>query len=143
VPVEGDDCYFIRGTDPFSPENEAGFKAWAEEQAVIDYAGHAAVVAFLGVGDMTDGSAASYGAGSDFGKACERLGNDQERIQCAKDLAVAIVSAEGEAMRRIAEELIARGELTSDQVDWLIHGGTPEEDPFGELRWPSRGAPQI
>jgi hypothetical protein len=94
APVEGDDGFVIpRGTDPNSPENEAGFRAWAETQSVIDYAGHAAIVVLLGPGDMGDKSAQAEGASNDFEKAAMRLGADQQRIEQAKERALAIISA--------------------------------------------------
>ena len=67
---DSDDEFWIRpGTDRLSPENQAAFQAWAEDQAVIDFAGHAAVVVLLGIGDMSDESARRHGAHSDFDNA--------------------------------------------------------------------------
>jgi hypothetical protein len=141
VPVEGDDCYWVPpGTDPNSPENEAAFEEWAEEwaeeQALTDYAGHGALVALLGIGDMSDESAAAHGAGADFEKARERIGEDSERMRSLKDLAIAIVAAEAKVIRRIARQLMLRGWLDGDQIGFLILCGEPADDPLGQSRWP-------
>jgi hypothetical protein len=81
IPVEGDNGFMVPcGTDPFSEQNERAFQAWAEQQAIIDYAGHAAVVALLRIGDMSRASAESLGAASDYDKAHERLGGSEARL---------------------------------------------------------------
>lgn len=121
VPVEGDDGFCVPfGTDPYSPENEAAYRAWAEEQAIIDYAGHAAVAMLLGHGDMSDSSAEANGAGEDFGKARDRLGNDPARIESAKARACEIVASKSGEIEALAKELLRRGVLGGDQVSILL-----------------------
>src|SRR2546425_9383933 len=81
VKVEGDDGWFAPpGTDPDSPQNKKAFSKWAEEQAVIDYAGQAAVVALSGTGSMSAKSAAAQGAADDFAKARTGLSGDPRKI---------------------------------------------------------------
>jgi len=117
VGVEGDD-YFSPplGEDMHLPKSERAFRAQAEEQAVIDYAGHAAVVCLLGFGDMSNESAEKCGAGSDYEKAHQRLGGDPKRISQAQNRALEIVKTRHKDVAKIAELLIERGRLDSDQV---------------------------
>jgi hypothetical protein len=61
------------------------------ENAVICYAGHAAVVCLLGVGDMSDASACSNGARLDWEEAMVELGGDVARMEEAKAKAINIV----------------------------------------------------
>jgi len=127
VGVEGDDGFFVRpGTDPLSPDNERAYRAWADQQAVIDYAGHAAVVALLGAGDMGDESAAAYGAGDDFEKARARMGGDPRRIAEAKARSTEIITRRGDAVRKIADALITHTRLDAEQVDCVLVWGTPQ-----------------
>lgn len=125
VGVEGDDFFSPLGGDMHSPENEQAFGAWAERQAVIDYAGYAAVVGLLGIGDMSNESAEKYGAASDFEKAHQRLAGDAKRIDQAQDRALEIVKARQEDVEKIAGLLIERGRLDSQQVDWVLSHGLP------------------
>lgn len=121
APVDGDDGFYVRpGTDPFSPENEAGYRAWAEEQAVIDYAGHAAVVAALGIGSMSDESGAAHGAGEDFEKARARLGGDADRIKRAKARAVEIVTARRDDVAKLATVVLEHGYLDAQEADFAL-----------------------
>lgn len=126
VPVEGDDGFFVpEGIAPDSLDVEGAFCAWAEEQAVIDYAGHAGVVELLGIADMTDRSAARHGAGLDFEKARERLGGNADRLQSGKDLAVAIVAARARDVHRLARTELRHGYLDAQLVDCVLY-----ESPF-------------
>lgn len=123
IGVAGDEGYWIPpGTDPFSPENELAFREWATTQAVIDYAGHAAVVALLGVGDMTDECASSNGADADFEKARLRLSDDTARIAAAKMRAMQIVQERQADITLIADKLMALGRLDSQQAAMLVDG---------------------
>ncbi len=124
VTVEGDG-FFNPGSDPFSPESEKLFREWAEQQAVIDYAGHAAVVELLGIGDMSGESAEAEGAGCDFEKASDRLGGDPQRIEHAKTRALEIVRARADDVRKIADVLVERQRLDPQEVDCVIYHGDP------------------
>ena len=93
------------------PAPGANRAVWAMRQSVIDYAGHAAVVALLGRGSMSDRSAAAHGAGGDFARARERLGGDLVRIERAKRRAVAIVTARRKQVVALAELLFVQGKL--------------------------------
>lgn len=93
------------------PAPGANRAVWAMRQSVIDYAGHAAVVALLGRGSMSDRSAAAHGAGRDFARARERLGGDLVRIERAKRRAVAIVTARRKQAVARAELLFVQGKL--------------------------------
>jgi len=118
---DSEEVFFVPpGTDPFSPENQAALQAWAENHAIIDYAGHAAVVVLLGMGDMSDRSAMRHGAYSDFENARKRLGNDQERMQSGKDLAVAIISARHADVVSLAEAALKHGQLDGQEVEVLL-----------------------
>ncbi|MDA0984017.1 MAG: hypothetical protein O3A06_13570 [Proteobacteria bacterium] len=121
VSVEGDDGYFpLPGTDPHSLKSKAGYQRWAEEQAVIDYAGHAAVVVLLGIGSMSETSAEGFGAGPDFLKARNRLDRDRERVKKAKARAVEIITARRDDVRKVADDLRKRGKISSQRVDFLL-----------------------
>jgi hypothetical protein len=122
APVEGGSHFNPRGADLDSPENEAAFRAWAEEQAVIDYAGHAAVVALLGVGSMSDASARAHGAGPDFEKARERLGADPKRIKQAKTRAQKIVTTRRGDIKTLVDAVLKYKRLDDEQVDCLLAG---------------------
>ncbi len=125
VPVEGDEYSpFAPGPDP--SENEKLFREWAEQQAVIDYAGHAAVVELLGIGEMSGESAEAEGAGSDFEKASERLGGDPQRIEQCQKRALAIVRARADDVRKIADVLVERQRLDAQEVDCVIYHGDPD-----------------
>jgi len=121
VLVEGGD-YFIMplGTDPYSPENERAFRAWAEQQAIIDYAGHAAIVAVLGVGDMSYRSACQHGAWDDFSKASQRLRRDYRRIVAARDRAKEIVQTRKRHVRMLAQALMEQGRLDGQSAEMLL-----------------------
>lgn len=123
VHVEGGDGFFLTpGSDPYSPENERLFQEYATTQAIIDYAGHAAVVSLLGIGDMSDECALESGAGSDFEKARERLGGDDLLMSQAKDRAIQIVTSRRDDAELIVDKLLRLGELDSQQVDILLGG---------------------
>ncbi len=127
VGVEDDDGFPIHpGTDWKSPDNERAFRAWAARQAIIDYAGHAAVVVLLRVGDMSYRSAAQHGAWDDYDKASARLGRNHRRITAARERAVEIVSAREADVRKIAMALIKHGGFDSQNVDMLLAWGTLE-----------------
>jgi hypothetical protein len=127
VGVEGDDAFLIM---PGSSWNEGAFRAWADTQAVIDYAGHAAIVAVLGIGDMGYRSGRKEGAQDDFDKASNRLVRNRRRIKAAKDRAVEIVSRRNDDIRKIAGALIERQKLFAPQpqVDWLLSSDLPMPD---------------
>jgi ATP-dependent Zn protease len=121
VRVEGDDGFWMpHGSDPDSPENMAKYWAWAEQQAVIDYAGHAALVVLLGIGDMSEKSAKVNGALEDFDKARERLGDDSQRIKQAKARARKIVSDRRREVRKLALAALKYGYLDGQQVDFVL-----------------------
>jgi hypothetical protein len=121
VSVENDDGIIIPpGTDPYSPENELRYRAWAQEQAIIDYAGHAAVVVLLGIGDMSWWSARCYGAQEDFDKAKRRLGRRQKPIQAARKRAIEIVTARADDVRKLARALSEHKRLDPQQVDLIL-----------------------
>ena len=109
--------------DPSSPEFNRLHHEWATNQAVIDFAGHAAIVALLGIGDMSHKSAIANGAGPDFEKAYERLGNEAEPIQDAKDRALQIVISRRTDIEIISDKLLELKQLDPQQVDLLISGG--------------------
>lgn len=133
IGVEGDDRFSCEG-DMYSPENEAKFQDWAETQATIDYAGHAALVVVLGIGDMSHKSARMHGAAgrnavADYSKASRRLGGNRTRMVKAKARAVAIVTEHAKDIRKVAGWLLKLKRLDSQQVDMVMHYGTPE-GPF-------------
>jgi len=137
VGVEGDDGFFIPpGTDPNSPENERGFRAWAERQAIIDYAGHAALVALLGAGDMSHRSAVESGAGPDYKKASRRLGHNRRRMAAAKSRAIEIVQNRADHVREIAQWLVEHGTLDEQCVDVLLEAGASGLERWLEARRP-------
>ena len=100
-----------------NPEQE---RHYTLVEAVIDYAGHAAVVALLKHGDMSEWSASQLGAGHDFRKARTRLTEDGVRMVQAKALAVEIVEARSAHVRKLAIALVDCGELSIQQVDLLL-----------------------
>lgn len=123
VGVDNDDGFLpLPDTDPYSPENERLFHEWATTQAVIDYAGHGAVVSILGLGDMSDENAILQGGWPDFQKARERLGGDADRIADAKSRAVEIVTKRKHDIELISDKLMLLRELDSQQVDVLLAG---------------------
>ena len=129
VDVEGDDCFLIvSGTDPSSPENEAGFRAGADLQAIIEYAGHAAVVALLGKGDMTEESATACGAEQDFERASHRLQGDAASIDSTKAKAIELVKRRRSHIEAVAAALLRRGRLDPQQVEWIMLRGEPLPD---------------
>jgi hypothetical protein len=93
------------------PAPGANRAVWAMRQSVIDYAGHAAVVALLGRGTMSDRSAGAHGAGGDFARARERLGGNPVQIERAKRRALAIVRAHRKQAMALAELLFVKGRL--------------------------------
>ena len=100
-----------------TPEQE---RHYTLVETVIDYAGHAAVVAVLKHGDMSEWSASRSGAGQDFHKARNRLGEDGVRMVQAKALAVQIVEARHAQVRKLAKALVDQGELSIHEVDLLL-----------------------
>jgi hypothetical protein len=123
VGVDGDQRFDVPpGVDPHSSENEEAFLAWAEKHAVIDYAGHAAIVTLLGIGDMSQRSGCEHGAHSDFRKASDRLGHDRHRMQNAKTKAVQIVSDRAADIRTIANALVEHGHLDAQQIHRILYG---------------------
>jgi ATP-dependent Zn protease len=120
VAVEGDD-YFSINPSVSAAENDAAFQKWAEQQAIVDYAGHAAVVALLGEGSMSDKSARENGASDDFEKARQRLGGDRNRIQEAKARALEIVTKRREDVAKMSEELTKRQRLDGQQFDFVLN----------------------
>lgn len=123
VGVEGDDCFNVpSGTDPFSEENNRLFAQWADQQATIDYAGHAAVVAILGAGRMSLRDAVRSGAGPDFSKASRRLGADRRRMAALKARAIEIVTRRREEVQRVADELLRRGTVGAQEIDFIASG---------------------
>jgi hypothetical protein len=123
--VEGDDGFVIApDSDPFSRASEAGFRAWLGKQAVIDYAGHAAVVIMLGIGDMDDASANANGAGEDFDKAWLRLDGDPDQIEHCKASAVELITARHEQVSAVVAALLKRERLAADEIRVLVEGET-------------------
>jgi hypothetical protein len=94
-------------------------------EAVIDFAGHAAVVKVLQQGDMSGWPARELGAGPDFDKARARLHGDGARMVQAKVLAVDIVEARSAQWRKLAQALVVSGELTIGEVDLLLARSKP------------------
>ena len=124
VGAEGDDCFLIAsGTAPSSPENEAG-----DHQAIIDYAGHAAVVALLGKGDMTEESAILRGAGPDFERASHLLQGDAVSIASTKAKAIELVKRRRSHIEAVAAALLRRGRLDPQQAEWIMLHGEPLPD---------------
>ena len=82
---------------------------WVMRQAVIDYAGHAAVVALLDWGSMSEASARAHGAGDDFRRARARLVGDPALIEQAKARAVQVVTSKRKAATAMADTLVAGG----------------------------------
>ena len=127
--VEGDDCFYVLpGTDPFSAENNRAYRKWAYAQSTIDYAGHAAIVALLGLGKMTYRSARAHGACSDFEKARERLGNDGRLMERAQQRALRIVSTRRFTKaihERIVPALCERGVLDPQEFEWMLYRKEP------------------
>lgn len=101
---------------------------WNEQHAIVGYAGHAALVALLNIGGMSDISAAENGAGQDFEKANERLGLDPERMGRAKAEALRIVTARRDDVEKVADALLKLGRLNDAQVDWVLIRGLPLPD---------------
>jgi hypothetical protein len=129
IGVEGDDGYwFGPGRDSANPSNDKRFQQWADEQAIIDYAGHAAIVTLLGESAMNSRAAVRAGAGTDFKKASRRLGSDRRRIAAAKARALEIVGSRRDDVRKIADTLLQHGRLCAQQVDWLLLRGLPFPD---------------
>ena len=123
VGVEGDDGFSVEG-DAFSPENEHAFQAWAEQQSIIDYAGHAAIVVLLGIGDMSHKSALANGASDDFIKARRRLNGNRRRMDRAKARAVDIITGRVKDVHTVADALLKHQTLDSQSVEMLLAWGT-------------------
>lgn len=124
VGVEGDDAFLV--APGLTPErSEQLFQEWAEQQAVIDYAGHAAVVTLMNLGDMSEESADAHGAGEDFEKARTRLAGDAARITAAKRRAVEFVIRLDADIRKVANVLAQHGRLDAQQIDFVLAYGTP------------------
>ncbi|MEO8754711.1 MAG: hypothetical protein ABI624_18745, partial [Casimicrobiaceae bacterium] len=104
---DGGEFFVPAGMDPAPPECDALYRKWADDQATIDSAGHAAVVGLLKHGDMGHRSAIQNGALDDYANARERLGKRRRRIATANARAVEIVQRRGDDIRKIAE-LLAR-----------------------------------
>lgn len=109
-----------RGMDPASPECDQLYLEWAENAAVVLYAGHAAVVSILGQSDMSDEGGASCGALSDFEKARVHLDNDPQRMARAKERAVEIVNRRRDHVEAVAHALLENGELDWDSVQRIM-----------------------
>jgi hypothetical protein len=123
IGVEGDDGYWLSRTDPNSPENKRAYREWARQQAVIDYAGHAAIVVLLDWADMGYRSAMQHGAGDDYDKASKRLGHDFRSIKKARGQATEIIAKRQADISKIAKALVEHGRLDAQQIDILLLTG--------------------
>jgi len=114
----------------YSPEEDAAFREVMFHDAVINYAGHAALVALLGAEDMSEDCAARHGAGQDWANAEKALGGDAARMESAKARAIDIVKA-----RRVHIEHLAR---------MLCDGnGTVDMNDFWKARRMIEGPPKM
>ena len=126
---EGDEIDIPPGADPDDPRIVAAALRQAFTQAVVDYAGHAAMVAVLKQGRWTDRSARFHGAWSDFENAARCLLNDKARIDEARARALHIVTSRHDDVRRVAEALLKRGWLDLQHVGWVLSGRRVEDFP--------------
>lgn len=107
--------------DEFAPgAPEAKVAAWAENHAVVDYAGHAAIVVLLGIGDMSEESAFEHGASMDMENASAVCGGNESMMRRARDRAVEIVTRRRDDVRKVADALLKRNRLSAQQIDWIL-----------------------
>jgi hypothetical protein len=114
--------------EPHPSAPDATFTAWSESHAVVDYAGHAALVVLLGIGEMSGQSAQQHGADQDFEQASERLNGDAAAIERCKRRAMQIVTERVADVRKLSTVLLERRRLSAQQIDWLLY----REEPIPE-----------
>lgn len=103
------------------------------ERIVVCYAGHAAVVALLGLGDMSHRSAIEHGAFRDYEIADEIALNGGDK-GALKRRALALVRRERDAIRRLAAALLRHTFLDSKEVDAVLLGGPFYMEMFPHLK---------
>ena len=122
VPVEGGNGLWLpSGAEQDSPQYQAVWREHAEKQAIISYAGHAAVVSILGIGDMSEESAIANGAGMDFEQGKKWFEGDSERIDKTKARAIEIVTSHRAGIERIASKLFQLKTLDGQQAEQLLY----------------------
>jgi hypothetical protein len=120
--------------EPSSPETARAFFEAALHEAIVDYAGHIAVVALLGNANLTDESVRACGASLDWQNAKLRLYGDDQLTAYAQQQAVRLVVQHRKAIHKVAEALLEWGYLEAEQVRWLIESDEPMPESLTLLR---------
>lgn len=122
VPIAGGHGLLpLPGEDGSSPTFQSACLKHAEDQAIISFSGHAAIVSTLGIGDMGEESAIANGAGMDFGQGKAWLEGDAERINKAKARAIEIITTHQAQIKRIASKLLHLKTLDYEQALQLFY----------------------